>query len=245
MFNKMAAVLVVVALSFAAGNASAKMGGGKRGMACEGKCGEEKGMMMPGDGMAHRFMKMVAMLELAPEQKKAVETIHLAHRKDVIRKEADIDVAEIELKEIMGKEPVNLDEVENKVRAIANLRADLEIMHLKTKEAIKAQLTPEQLVKFKKHLAAEMMERMDDMGGKGHMDCADKEGCKMGGKMEGKMAHKMAEKIADKMEGKMEGKTKKCNMMGEAAGGMNDSDADATPPEAMAEKMKAEHSHHH
>lgn len=228
MLNKMAAVLIMLMMCLAAGNASAKTGG-KKMMDCKGKCGEEKGMMMKDGGMADRFPRMVEMLGLDPEQKKAVETIHFTHSKEVIRKEADIDVAEIELREIIGKEPVNVEEAEKQIRTIAALRADLDIMHLKTKEAIKTKLTPEQLVKFKKHLAAEMMERIEDKGGMG------KDGCKMGG----------MGKDGCKMDGKMGGKTKKCNMMGDEAGAMKASTAEVAPPEAMAEKMKAEHSHHH
>lgn len=205
MRKKMAAVLMVVTMCFAAGNAAAKMGGDKGMMACS-KCqdGKDKGMQMKGEGMAGRFMKMVEMLELNGEQKKAVEALHFAHHKEVIRKEADIDVAEVELQEILATEPVNLAEAEKQIRAISALRADLEIMHLQTKEAVKAKLTPAQVEKMKKHMAAGMEEQMEDMGGMG----MGMEGCKMGGKAKkcdmmkdesGEAAHKskVAEKKAD------------------------------------------------
>jgi Spy/CpxP family protein refolding chaperone len=158
MCKKMTAVLIGVLMSFTAGNAFAMMGGGK-------------GMMGGrGGGMADHFMMMVDILDLNAEQQKAVETIHYAHRKEVIRKAADIDLAEVELQEITGKEPVNMADAEKKIRAIAALHADLDIMHLKAKVAVKAKLTPEQLEKMEKHMAAGMKYKMKDMGGMG-MGC--------------------------------------------------------------------------
>lgn len=173
MGKKIAVVLIVALMSFVAGNASAMMGGGKGMM--DGK----------GEGMGGHFMKMVAMLGLNAEQQKAVEAIHYAHHKEVIRKAADIDVAEVELQEIMGKEPVNVADAEKKIRAIAALQADLDIMHLKAKAAVKAKLTPEQLEKMEKHMAAGMHGKMDDMGGMdmdcGMMACKSKRCCEMMG----------------------------------------------------------------
>lgn len=182
---KMTAVLFVVLLSFTAGNASAMMGG-------------DKGMMDgKGEGMGGHFMRMVEMLELNAEQQTAVAAIHYTHRKEVIRKAADLDVAEVELQEIMGKEPVNVGEAEKKIRAIAALQADLDIMHLKAKAAVKAKLTPEQLKKMEKHMAAAMHGKMDGMGG-ADMDC-------------GMLACKSM---------------KCCEMMGGAPGGAKPTDAD-------------------
>lgn len=159
MCKKMTAVLIGVLMSFTAGNAFAMMGGGKGMM--DGK----------GDGMADHFMMMVDILDLNAEQQKAVETIHYAHRKEVIRKAADIDVAEVELQEIMGKEPVNLADAEKKIRVISALHSDLDVMHLKAKVAIKAKLTPEQLEKMNKHMAAGMKDKMKDMSDMGRGCC--------------------------------------------------------------------------
>ncbi|NTV14466.1 MAG: hypothetical protein HGA96_11145 [Desulfobulbaceae bacterium] len=186
---KMAAVLMVVTMSLTAGNAAAAKGGDKGMMNCQCREGKENGTPMPGEGRADHFLKMVEMLELNAEQSKAVEAIHFAHHKEVIRKEADIEVAEVELQEIMAKNTVNLEEAETQIRAIAVLRADLEVMHLKTKEAVKAKLSPKQLEKMKMHLAAAREERLADMGGMGRADC------------------------------KMAGKAKKCEMLKDDAAG--------------------------
>ena len=180
MGKKITVVLIVALMSFVVGNASAMMGGGKGMM--DGK----------GAGMGGHFMKMVAMLGLNAEQQKAVEAIHYTHHKEVIRKAADIDVAEVELQEIMGKEPVNVAEAEKKIRAIAALQADLDIMHLKAKAAVKAKLTPEQLEKMEKHMVAGMQGKMDDMDGMdrdcGMMACKSKKCCEMMGAVGGAKA---------------------------------------------------------
>lgn len=169
MCKKMTAVLFTVLMCFAAGNAFAMKGHDKGMMDCN-KCmdGGGKEMRMDAKGMAGRFMMMAERLELNADQKKAVEAIHFAHHKEVVRKEADLEVAEIELQEVMAKEPVNTEEAEKQIRAIAALHADLDIMHMKAKEAIKAQLTPEQVEKMKMHMAAGMEEKM---AGTGMADC--------------------------------------------------------------------------
>lgn len=202
MCKKLAAVLIMLMMSFTTGNAAAMMGG------------DQEMMDAKGEGMGSHFLRMVAMLELNAEQQKAVEAIHFAHRKEVIRKAADLDVAEVELQEIMGKEPVNVAEAEKKIRAIAALQADLDVMHLKAKSAIKAKLTPEQLARMNKHMAAGMKEKMEEM-------CAMAMGCD-----------------------KMDCKSKNCAMMGGDSGGAKASAADAAAPEAKAEEKAEHSSHH-
>jgi len=216
MSKKMTAVLFTVMICFAAGNASAMKGHDKGMMDCD-KCmeGGEKGMRMDTKGMAGRFMMMTERLELNADQKKAVEAIHFSHHKEVIRKEADFDVAEIELQEIMSKEPVNTEEAEKQIRAIAAMHADLDVMHMKAKEAVKAKLTPEQVEKMKMHMAAGMGGKMAGMGDKGMADC------------------------------KMDPKTKKCRMTKNDSGGAKAPRAAAAGKAARAEEKKAESSHQH
>lgn len=171
MLRKLVAVCFVVLLVFAAGSASAMMmGGGK------GKSEADKGMMA-GDGMAGHFLHMAQQLDLTDAQKKDIAAIHFAFKKDSIRKKADMDVAEVELHEIQSKDPVNMEEAEKKIRAAAAFRADLELMHLKMKEAVKAKLTPEQREKLEKNMAEKQHDKAEDMGGMGMME--DKKSAKM------------------------------------------------------------------
>lgn len=234
MGNKSTAVLIMVMISFVAGNASATMEGGKGMMGGMGMAGGEKGMMM-GEDRAGHFMMMVDMLQLNADQQKAVEAIHFAHRKEIVRKTADIDVAKIELLEIMDKELVKVEEAEKKIRAIAALHADLDVMHLKARETVKTKLTPEQLEKMKNHMGSEMRERMGDRRGLGmgamnmggmDMDCM---GCMHKGGMD-KGGHKMSDR------------SKKHEMMKDNS---DRAKASGAGPAGKDEEKAPEHSRHH
>ena len=105
---------------------------------------------MPGRGMHGDQMMMdkFAALGLDEKQKETIKAIHLRMKKDVIRKKADIDVAEVELRGLLGNDAVDLKAAEAKVKQIESLRADMKMMHIRTHEEIKSNLTPEQKKKF-------------------------------------------------------------------------------------------------
>ena len=169
-------ILVVVVMIGPVGNASAKMMGGGMGMDGGGGKAKENSGMMDGKGGEGHFLHLVHALDLTDEQHKAMEAIHFSHWKEVVRKEADLKVAEIELREVLAQETVKVSDAEKKIRAIADFRADLEIIHLREREAVKAILTPEQLEKLNKQLREERHEKMI---GKGGMDKHEsKKGCK-------------------------------------------------------------------
>ena len=112
-----------------------KMMGGKGmmsgGMMCPmcGKMMGEKGMMgggmmqgmMGGSGMmAGMGMKgakphlagMVEALDLSEEQQAELKALHIAYRKDMIRKKADKEIAEIDLQELTDQDGVEIDEIQ-------------------------------------------------------------------------------------------------------------------------------------
>ncbi|MGC2063065.1 MAG: periplasmic heavy metal sensor [Thermodesulfovibrionales bacterium] len=146
----------------------------KKGMAGKGMHGDQM--------MAEKFEA----LGLDEKQKETVTAIHLKTKKDMIKKKADVDVAQIELKELLGKDPVDLQAAEAKVKQIEALKTDMKMTHIRTREEVKKILTPDQKKKF----AA-----MHD----GCMECgegAGGPGCGM-----------------HKMKGGMKGKCKDCAMM--------------------------------
>jgi len=150
--------LTIIAACFIAGlivaSVSAQMGGGM---------GKGGGMGM-WDG-AHA-MHVISALDLDDNQSTEVRAVLLKLQKEMIQKQADIQVAEIELKEILGKDPVDVKVAETKVKQIASLKTDAAMMHIQGIEDVKAKLTPEQKKKM-----SEMMQ-MRGMGhGKGMMDC--------------------------------------------------------------------------
>ncbi|MBI5640490.1 MAG: periplasmic heavy metal sensor [Nitrospirae bacterium] len=161
----------------------AKMHGKKMG---KGR-GMGMGMMaMHDEGGMHQMMEHIMSLGLDGKQRQEIRTIHLQCKKETIRKKADIEVAEIELREILGKDAVDIKAAEAKVKQIEALKSDMKMLHIRTHEEIKARLTPEQRKKL-----AEMMEKMP-MAGMGMMQGRGM----MGGGM-----------------GMMGGKCDKCRMM--------------------------------
>ncbi len=113
--------------------------------------------------MPDHVLKAIARLDLTDEQEQEIQTIRFLFAKDMVRKKADIDVASIELHEILVMDAVDMQIAEQKIRQVASLRGDLEIMNLKLREQIKAKLTPEQLEQLQKYMPYKRM-RHDRMG---------------------------------------------------------------------------------
>jgi Spy/CpxP family protein refolding chaperone len=102
---------------------------------------------MPGPG---RFPgKRLMELGLDEKQQAAIKEIQSSAMKDAIKKKAEIDVARIELMEVLDKDPVDIRAAEAMLRKIESLATDIHLSHIKEMEAIKAKLTPEQKKKFK------------------------------------------------------------------------------------------------
>jgi Spy/CpxP family protein refolding chaperone len=139
---------------------------------CDG-CGamgrHEMGHRMPGMGMSgeHGLPAVIASLGLDDKQKEDIESIHLRCRKEAIRKRAAVAVAQLDLKEILGKEPVDIGAAEAKIKEIEGIKADLEILHIRSIEEIKTKLTPEQKKKFTSLVG------MGQMGGMGMTGMGD------------------------------------------------------------------------
>ena len=132
------------------------MGGGM------GMCGG--GGMGMWDGT--HAMHVISALGLDDNQSTEVKAVLLKLQKEMIQKRADIQVAEIELKEILEKDPVDVKVAETKVKQIASLKTEAAMIHIQGIEDVKAKLTPEQKKKL-----SEMMQ-MRGMGhGRAMMDC--------------------------------------------------------------------------
>ncbi len=147
--------LTIIAACFITGlivvSAGAQMGGGKgSGMGMGGGMG-----MWDGSHAMH----VISALGLDDNQSTEVKAILLKLQKEMIQKRADIQVAEIELKEILEKDPVDVKVAETKVKQIASLKTEAAMMHIQRIEDVKAKLTPEQKKKL-----SEMMQ----MRGMGH-----------------------------------------------------------------------------
>jgi Spy/CpxP family protein refolding chaperone len=114
-------------------------------------CGMKGGGMMggmPGGGMGpqhHAFMDRIDRLNLDQNQKAVIGEIRLRTRKEMIKKRSDLQVALVELQEIVGKDPVDMKAAEAKLKQVEALRTAVHLTMLKEEEEIKAKLTPDQI----------------------------------------------------------------------------------------------------
>jgi Spy/CpxP family protein refolding chaperone len=134
-------------------------------MMCDKSMG--KGAGMAGENPMFEKLKTLGLDEKLMGEVKAV---HLRVMKETIKKRADMQVARLELREILDQDPVDVKAAEAKIRQIEELSGDIKIMHIKAHEEVKNKLTPEQRKKF----AAMMPMMHDGMMGKMKCECGKK-----------------------------------------------------------------------
>lgn len=160
------AVLFVMGLAASSDAVAKKKGMGMHsGMAaCDGDCGC--------DGSP---MEKLKALGLDEKQKEAVQVIHFRTKKEMVRNRAEVQVAEIELKELLSKDPVDMKAAEAAVKKIEGMKSEKRMLHIKTMEEIKANLTPEQKNKFVLTMGMGMGKKGHGKGMKGkcNMHCMD------------------------------------------------------------------------
>lgn len=135
---------------------------------------EGMGMMEGTMGEDHPMWKHLMGLGLDEEQKEAIREIKHRLMKETIKKRADKKIAHLEMKDLLEKDPVDMNAVEAKLRQIEAIETDIRLSHIKAMEEVKAKLTPEQKKKMK-----EMIEMGPMMGG--GMMGGMMEHCAMGG----------------------------------------------------------------
>jgi Spy/CpxP family protein refolding chaperone len=120
-------------------------------------------------------------LGLDEKQAESVRAIRTKALKEMVRKRADEQLAVIDLKELLGKESVDMKAVEGKLRQLESIRTDVKMAMLRSIEEVKANLTPDQRSKLKKMSKAdgEMRPPMPMM--KGKMPGDEKMDAKRGG----------------------------------------------------------------
>ena len=176
-------ILAVLTVSLAAFNANAEMDKGMNG----GKMGEMHHHGMNHDwqceGMhhGHHFMHMLHKLGLDEKQSAEIKSIFSTMEKDRVKKDAEIKVAKIEVKEMLENDPVDMNMVEAKIKQAAELKVEAVMMHIKGMEDVKAKLTPEQRKKLTDMMHRGMEHMMWEKGKmecpmmkKGHKDAAGK-----------------------------------------------------------------------
>jgi Spy/CpxP family protein refolding chaperone len=99
-------------------------------------------------------------LGLTGEQARNLERLRTDFEKESIRKDADLRVAEMDLKALREGQSVDMSKVEGKVREIERLRADLRLARIRAIEKGKEELTADQRKKLQELIAEPQFTRI-------------------------------------------------------------------------------------
>jgi hypothetical protein len=107
---------------------------------------------LPGDPQDRPLITLMlhyrSELGLTPQQIDTLERLRSDFQREAIRRDAALRVAEMDLAALRRREPVDLGQVEAKVREIERLRAEQRLARIRAIEQGKAELTPEQREKL-------------------------------------------------------------------------------------------------
>jgi Spy/CpxP family protein refolding chaperone len=163
--KKLIVIVAVFSMFSLAGLAYGEMGGHGMGSGMMTNCGCGMGMddsMMMGE---HHMLKHLMGLNLDEQQKASIGEIKSKMMKETIRRTADMQIVQIELKDLLNHDPVEMKAAEAKLKQLETMKTDMRISHLRAMEDVKNKLTPEQRKKFKEMCeAGPMMKGMEGMG---------------------------------------------------------------------------------
>jgi Spy/CpxP family protein refolding chaperone len=147
-----------------------KDGGMKEGGMMGGMEHKNMGMMhdmsggiMMGDD--NPMWKHLMSLGLDDKQIDALKVLRSSTMKEMIKKRADKQIAGIELKDLLGKEPVDMKSVEASVKKNESLKAEMFLTIIKAHEEMKAILTPDQRKQLKEMMKSDRSAGCRMMGG--------------------------------------------------------------------------------
>jgi Spy/CpxP family protein refolding chaperone len=108
--------------------------------------GIERMDRMPEAG--HPMWRHILNLGLDKKQKVEIKQIRSRVMKEMIKKSSDASVAEIELKDILDRDPVDMKAVEAKLKQIEATKTEMHLLFIRAREEVKSKLTPEQRKTF-------------------------------------------------------------------------------------------------
>src|SRR5215471_9551782 len=106
-------------------------------------------MMGRGDMMQRHFQHLAQQLGLNDDQRTQAKTIMRNHAKEIIRLRADIATQQLDVRQLLDTDPVDLTKVKPLLQTIAAKEADLRLSHLTAMQEVRKLLTPEQQKKFR------------------------------------------------------------------------------------------------
>ena len=114
----------------------------------QGMMQQMRGMM--GSGMMQRhFEHLAQQLGLSDEQRTQAQALLRKHTKEIIRLRADIDTVQIDMRQLLDADPVELPKVQQLLQTIAAKEAELRLSHITAMQEVRKLLTPEQQKKFR------------------------------------------------------------------------------------------------
>ena len=164
-------LLAILTVAGAPASAHPESGAGMMGGGMMGGMGGDRARGHEGP-LLSLMLDMKDQLGLSLQQVKTLRDLRTAFEKEAIQRGAEIRLAEVELRETLAEDQVDLARAEALVRKIAGLRADMRLSRLRTLEKGKGVLTPEQLAKFREaghQMARSGMRGQGMMGGPGAM----------------------------------------------------------------------------
>jgi Spy/CpxP family protein refolding chaperone len=114
-------------------------------------CGMMKGMGGPGHMGCGALIGMKDELELTEDQVEKLKTMKMERQKRAINDKAAVEILELELKELLSEETIDIKAVDGKIDRIASLKAKMHKDKIHTMVDSKNVLTAEQKEKLGKH----------------------------------------------------------------------------------------------
>ena len=114
------------------------MGGGMMG-----------GGMMGGGMMQRHLARLTQQLGLNDDQRAQAQYIMRNHAKELIRLRADIATLQLDVRQLLDTDPVDLPKVKQLLLTIAAKEADVRLSHITAMQEVRKLLTPEQQKKFR------------------------------------------------------------------------------------------------
>jgi Spy/CpxP family protein refolding chaperone len=115
------------------------------------------------DMMKRHMARLADKLDLSEEQQDKLKALHISYKKDMIRRNADREIAQIDLDELIQQEETDLNAVEMQIRKIADLEAATKYSWIKLWTDAKSLLTAEQRAAFKKLMKEQKGSMMGQM----------------------------------------------------------------------------------
>lgn len=139
-------------------------GGGTMSMKMTGMMGDPVCQVLHKFGRPGFYTKHAEALGLSDEQVEKLDAIWFDHKKNAIRKKADLEIARLELKSILSQESVDFKKARAEISEIGSLEESLRLDCLQSVENVRNSLTPDQIKKLSelKKGCMKMMQGMDE-----------------------------------------------------------------------------------